>query len=263
LEAIFEGVIMWFDIIKRKIFTIDNNLVDENTMKSMWEDSGQTFISPSDRDKWPLAKTGTHLYHIAYHNTEQVNGHQKALGYSGIKVEGDVVFSGAIEVIPSERGSGNRIGGALFRHKMDYIDSNHSDKYFLTHFSPKGKDIKDVSSMERYINASMFSDSLIYWPDKETELWDISDLGVSDSVAQIIQSGIAHANTKGVPFGIRLPKGEIAESTGKETRISAKPIESCEEWKDILINQGGPDAPIEERMSLEEYKEWQRLCEEE
>ena len=253
---------MWFDIIKSsKIFTIDNNIVDETTMKSMWEDSGQTFISPSNRDKWDLAKTGNHLYHIAYHNIEQVNGHQKALGYSGLKVEGEVVFSGAIEVIPSARK--NRIGEALFRHKMNYIDSNYPDKYFLTHFSPSGQTIENVSNMERYINANMFSDSLIYWPDKETELWDISDLGVSASVAQIIQSGIAHSNTKGVPFGIRLPKGEIAETTGKETRIGSKPIESCEEWKDILRNQGGPDAPIKERMSLEDYKEWQRLCEEE
>ena len=253
---------MWFDIIKSsKIFTIDNNIVDETTMKSMWEDSGQTFISPSNRDKWDLAKTGNHLYHIAYHNIEQVNGHQKALGYSGLKVEGEVVFSGAIEVIPSARK--DRIGGALFRHKMDYIDSNHSDKYFLTHFSPKGKDIKDVSGMERYINASMFSDLLIYWPDKKTIPWDISDLDASDNVQTIILNGIDYANTSGYPFGIRLPKGEIAETTGKETRIGSKPIESCEEWKDILRNQGGPDAPIKERMSLEDYKEWQRLCEEE
>jgi hypothetical protein len=252
---------MWFDIIKNKIFTIDNNLVDETTMKSMWEDSGQTFISSSNRDKWSLAKIGTHLYHIAYHNTERVNGHQKALGYSGIKVEGDVVFSGAIEVIPSVRK--DKIGGSLFRHKMDFIDSNHSNKYFLTHFSPDGKTIEDISSMERYINANMFNDSLIYWPDKETELWDISDLGISDSVAQIIQSGITHANTKGVPFGIRLPQGEIVEPTGEETRISAKPIEDCKTWKDILINQGGPDAPPEERMSIEDYEKWKRLCEEE
>ena len=252
---------MWFDIIKQKIFTIDNNLVDEAALISMWEDSGQEFLSQSDRDKWPLAKAGTHLYHIAYHNTEIVNGHQKALGYSGIKVEGDVVFSGAIEVMPSERK--NKIGGALFRHKMDYIDSNHSDKYFLTHFSPKGKDIKDVSGMERYINTSMFSDLLIYWPDKKTIPWDISDLDASDNVQTIILNGIDYANTSGYPFGIRLPKGEIAEPTGEETRISARPIEDCTEWKDIIRRHGGPDAPKDEQMTLEDYKFWQKECEEE
>ena len=252
---------MWFDIIKNKFFTIDNNLVDETTMQSMWEDSGQTFTPQSARDKWPLAKTGNPLYHIAYHNTEEVAGHKKAIGYSGVNVKGDIVFSGSIEVLPTFRK--DNVGSQLFRHKLDYIDSTHSDKYFMTHFSPGGKTIEDEEDMGRYINSSMFNDSLIYWPDKETGVWNISDLEASAQIKQAIKEGINYANNSGKPFGIRLPLGKIMEPTGKETRISGKPIKDCKTWKDILRNQGGPDTLPEERMSLEDYKEWKRVCEEE
>jgi hypothetical protein len=254
----------WFSLIKdEKDYFIDNNTVDENTMSQLWKDSGEEFTNQKDRDKWEMAKQGTPLYHVMYSKTEQVGGHNKAVGYSGINIKDNAVFSGAIELIPSEQGKtmgGTHLSELLFNHKMNYIDNNHADKYFVTHFSKnKATIITDPEGMDDYISRDMFKEHIIYWPDTEIGVW-VNELDLDSS---IVESGIKHANAKGVPFGIRSPLGKIDEPIGEETRISAKPIESCTEWKDILRNQGGPDAPLEERMSLEDYKEWQRLCEEE
>lgn len=210
----------WFLLLKDKNYYIANELITEAQVKQLWDEAvpDSPFVVSADRDKWPMAKEGKVEYHVAYSKDEQEYGHDKFLGYSGINIKDDAVFSGAIAVVPDIDIQG--VGTALFKHKMDYIDTNYKDKYFVTHFSRMGNTIdKDEESMERYINASMFQDLMIYWPDRELEVM-VSKI---DLDPKIIESGINYANTKNIPFGIRMPLGEIEEPTGEETRISAKP----------------------------------------
>jgi hypothetical protein len=97
----------------------------------------------------------------------------------------------------------------------------------------------------------MFKEHIIYWPDTEIEVWG-NELDLDSS---IVESGIKHANAKGVPFGIRSPLGKIEEPTGEETRISAKPEKTEDTLRDIMKPRGPrPEKPEgDEDFTFEDY----------